>query len=185
MHTSAVSSAVPVTAPQSAAAVAGYSRTRAVDLTITTRDGDTVTLSASQTTTVGVAATADEDDSRAALVKTSSSSLSLTVDGTLSRDEVEDLQKLLTALGQAGQRQAAHRAHHRLGHRHGHHHGSGHHGRGDLDTIASVSASSRTSVAVIGGSLVVGGADNPESAPADQTPDAPVPPAPDPVPSAA
>jgi hypothetical protein len=184
MHTSAVSSAVPVPAPQSAAAVAGYSRTRAVDLTITTRDGDTVTISASQTTTVGVAAAADEDDSRAALVKTSSSSLSLTVDGTLSRDEVADLQKILKTLGQAGQRQATHRAHHRLGHRHGRHHGSGHHG-GGLDTIASVSASARTSVAVVGGSLVVGGADDPESVPAAQTADAPVPPVPDSAPSAA
>jgi hypothetical protein len=186
MHTSPVSSALPVSTPQSAAAVAGYSRTRAVDLTITTRDGDTVTISASKTTTVGMAAASGEDDARAALVKTSSSSLSLTVDGTLSRDEIADLQKILKTLGQAGQKQAAHRVRHQHGHRHhrGHHRG-GDHGGGHLDTIASVSTSVQTSVAVIGGVLVPGGSDEPANPAPAQTPGAPVAPIPDAAPSAA
>ncbi len=183
MQTSPVSPASPVPAPQSAAAVTGYSRTRAVDLTITTREGDTVTISASRTTTVGVAASAAGDEGRAALVKTSSSSLSLTIDGTLSRDEVADLQKLLKTLAHAGTRLATQAAHHRLGHRHGHHHGSGHHGSGDLETIASVSASTTTSVAVIGGSLVIGASGDPQTRPT-QAPDVPVPPTSDPAPAA-
>jgi hypothetical protein len=185
MHTSAASSALPVSTPQAAAAVGGYSRTRAVDLTITTRDGDTVTISASQTTTVGVAAAAGDSDARAALVKTSSSSLSLTIDGTLSRDEIADLQKILKTLVQAGHRQATHGARHRLGHDHGRHSGRDHHGGGDRDTMATVSASARTSVAVIGGALVIAGADDSQNPAPAQTPDAPVPPVSDPAPSAA
>src|SRR5262245_30523500 len=87
-----------------AAAVAGYSASRTLDLTVKTREGDTVTISSSQTTTVGAAgwsAGAGEAAKADAVVKTTSSSLSVSVDGDLSKDELADLKKVLKALGQA------------------------------------------------------------------------------------
>jgi hypothetical protein len=137
-----------------AATVAGYSRSRALDLTVTTREGDRVTISASQTTMVGAAgATGADGATAAALVKRTSSSLSISVDGDLSKDELADLKQVLKALGQAGQREQARgllRGHH--GHHHGHRRGQ------DLDTIASISASVTSSLTVIGGTLVTASA---------------------------
>lgn len=151
MRTDSVSPAtVPSSPPAASATVAGYSRSRTLDLTVTTREGDTVTISASQTTVVGAAGAAGADGgTEAALVKSASSAFSISVDGDLSKDELADLKLVLKALGQAGQREQARgmlRGHH--GHHHGHHRGQ------DLDTIASVSASVTSSLAVIGGTLV-------------------------------
>ena len=58
MSTGAISSvaSTPQTQQPSTTA-AGYSRTSSLDLTLTTRDGDTVTISAQQTTTAGVSRT--------------------------------------------------------------------------------------------------------------------------------
>ena len=152
MRTDSVSPAATVgsSAPASSATVAGYSRSRALDLTVTTREGDRVTISASQTTMVGAAgATGADGTTAAALVKSTSSSLSISVDGDLSKDELADLKQVLKALGQAGQRERARgllRGHH--GHRRGQ----------DLDTIASISASVTSSLTVVGGTLVTASA---------------------------
>ena len=184
MRTDSVSPAAsaPSSAPAASATVAGYSRSRALDLTVTTREGDRVTISASQTTMVGAAgATGADGATEAALVKSTSSSLTISVDGDLSKDELAELKQVLKALGQAGQREQARgllRGHH--GHHHGHHRGQ------DLDTIASISASVTSSLTVIGGTLVTASAiatppevSESDEATADKTvaPEAPVAPA--------
>ena len=183
MRTDSVSPAATVasSAPDASATVAAYHRSRTLDLTVTTREGDRVTISASQTTMVGVAGAIGADGAtEAALVKSTSSSLTISVDGDLSKDELAELKQVLKALGQAGQREQARmlRGHH--GHHHGHHRGQ------DLDTIASISASVTSSLTVIGGTLVTASAiatppevSESDEATADKTvaPEAPVAPA--------
>jgi hypothetical protein len=131
------------------AAVAGYSASRTLDLTVKTREGDTVTISSAQTTAVGAAGVTG---ATGAVVKSTSRSLSISVEGDLSKDELADLQHVLKALAQAGQRQHA-RGLHRG---HGHHHDHGRHRGQSLSTIESISASMTTSFAVIGGTLIPG-----------------------------
>jgi hypothetical protein len=148
------SAAKPATADKPATSTAtagGFSSSRTLDLTIKTREGDTVTISSSQTTTVASAGSVGSEGSVGAAVKSTSSSLSISVDGSLSKDELADLQKVLKALGQAGQRKQARGVH--RGH-HGHHRHHGRDGGKGLSTIESISGSVTSSFAVISGTLV-------------------------------
>jgi hypothetical protein len=168
MTTSPVSAtSAAATAPQSTAVVAGISRTRTADITLTTKDGDTVTISASQTTAVGVAGTSDGSKDQSALVKSSSSSLSVTVDGSLDARELRDIKQVVNALAHAGRAQQNRGVAHRFGRHHGHrHHGND---QASLSTIDSLLTSLTTSVAVIGGALVLGSAQDAAPAATDAT----------------
>ena len=161
MSTSAISSvspatpAVPADPPAAKTTAVGYSRTSSLDLTLTTRDGDTVTISAQQTTTAGVSRIQGADGDAIASAKATSSSLSVMVDGSLDPHELADIKKVLKTLADGARTQGLH------GHHHGHHHrgqegqegGGRQGGRGGLSTIASVSGSFSSSVAVLGGVL--------------------------------
>ena len=117
MSTSAISSvaSTPQTQQPSTTAV-GYSRTSSLDLTLTTRDGDTVTISAQQTTAAGVSRTQGVDGDAIASAKATSSSLSVTVDGSLDPHELADIKKVLKTLADGARTQGLHGRHH------GHHH---------------------------------------------------------------
>ncbi len=135
--------------PAAKTTAVGYSRTSSLDLTLTTRDGDTVTISAQQTTTAGVSRTKGADGDATAAAKTTSSSLSVTVDGSLDAHELADIKKVLKTLADGARTQGLH------GHRHGHrdHGRGGAQKQGGLSTIASASGSFSSSVAVLGGVL--------------------------------
>jgi len=118
------------------AAAAAAVTTRRAQIQIVTAEGDRVTLTASQTSSLaalhrdGPGRAGDRDT----FVRRSSQSLSLTVEGNLSREELEDIAKLLEVLRKASTRGAAkHPA--RLARRLE---------RADLDSLSQVSASFQT-----------------------------------------
>lgn len=163
MSTSAISSSGSVPQTQPTTTAVGYSRTKSLDLMLTTRDGDTVTISAQQTTTAGVSRTSGADGDATAAAKATSSSLSVTVDGSLDNDELADIKKVLKTLADGARTEGLH------GHHHGHrHHGrGGDQGQGGLSTIASISGSFSSSVAVLGGVLYGSPAGGDQPAPSD------------------
>src|SRR5690349_9944796 len=169
MSTSAISSTGPQTQPVTRAA--GYSRTNSLDLTLTTRDGDTVTISAHQTTTAGVSTTTGANGDATAAAKTTSSSISVSADGSLDKDERADIKQVLKSLAEGARSQVLH------GHHHGHrrHERHGDQGKGGLSTIEAISGSFSSSVAVLGGVLYGSPAasDGAATTPTDQTPAVP------------
>jgi hypothetical protein len=107
----------------------GARMSQSMELSIVTEEGDRVTLSASSTRALGFAGAAGTGDGEtvaaAAWQVNATSDVSLKVEGSLSRDELVDLQKVIKAFRQAAARGDASRLLHRLT-------------RPDLDTIASV-----------------------------------------------
>lgn len=176
MITSAISSTGSVPQTQPTTTAVGYSRTNSLDLTLTTRDGDTVTISARQTTTAGTSTTSGANGDSTAAATITSSSLGVTVDGSLDTHELADIRKVLKTLANGARTQGLHGRHH------GHHHGAeegrgrqgGQGGPGALSTIASISGSFSSSVAVLGGVLygspAAGDQTAPTTAPADAAP---------------
>jgi hypothetical protein len=113
----------------------GARTTRETSREVVTADGDRVTLSTSSTRALGYAAASGVSDtaqvSASALTVTGSDSVSLTVEGSLSHDELVDLQKVVKAFEKAAARGDATKLLDRLS-------------RPDLDTIASVSGTAST-----------------------------------------
>jgi hypothetical protein len=141
MRVDSCSSPSAPASPQSTGVIAGAVHASRLDVTITTRDGDTATIAASQTMAIGAAATGDSDGRRAALVGSTSSSLSVSVDGSLGHDELVDLKKVLKVLDHAARRLDAQRLVHRLT-------------RPDLDSLTSIAANGETSATVVLASAV-------------------------------
>jgi len=124
--------------------------TRSALIEIVTDDGDTVTISASAVRAAGMAAAAGQSDtpegtaavSGASYSSSSSQSMEITVEGTLEKDEIADIRRLLTML-ERGARQAD-RGEHGRGHHRGHD-TKKHVEKADLDSLESFSATFKTS----------------------------------------
>jgi hypothetical protein len=143
VDSSSSTSPIPAGSDTASTNVAGLSRSRSFDLIVTTKDGDTVKISSSTTSTIGAARSIGADGTeKTAVVGESSSAVSVQVTGTLDRDELVDLKKTLKALEHAGHGRHAGWLERRLS-------------RPDLGSLASISASGRQSVAIIGGTLVL------------------------------
>ena len=125
------------------AAFAGAARTSSFDLELTTADGDRVTLSASTTDVLGAVSVTGKDGTSHAAVSSSETSLSLTVEGTLDKDELRDVRKIVKFLARAAAGHDVEKLTKRLS-------------RPDLDGVASISASSSESLTLIGGVLAFG-----------------------------
>lgn len=119
--------------PVTSAAV--RSVTSRTELEIVTAEGDRVTLSATLTRSVAAVRSETDQGSTTALATSSSRALSIAVDGELSRDELEDIAKVLRLLRRASHHRAA-RDPERLARRLAHAH---------LDALDRVSASFTTS----------------------------------------
>ena len=132
------------------AAFVGAARTSSFDLTLTTEDGDRVTLSTDTTDVLGAVSVTDKDGTSQAAVASSESTFSLTVEGSLDKDEWRDLRKVTKFLAKAAAGYDVEKLAKRLS-------------RPDLGTVASVSASASQSLTLIGGVLAFG----PAPAPAD------------------
>jgi hypothetical protein len=117
-------------------------RSKSLDLTLTTKDGDTVTISSSFSLTEMAAAAKDGDSSVSAMLRTASSSLSIDIQGSLDREERADLQKALKLLAKAARRNDAGMLQRRLA-------------GADFGSVASFSASMQGAVQVISGKLTV------------------------------
>lgn len=141
------------------AAFAGAARTSSFDVTLTTADGDRVTLSTSTTDVLGAVSVTGQDCTRQAAVTSSETSFSLTMEGTLDKDELRDLRKVAKFLAKAAAGHDVEKLARRLS-------------RPDLDTVASVSASASQSLTLIGGVLAFGPA---PTEPIDEPTDAPLP----------
>jgi len=128
-------------------AFAGSARTSSFDLTVTTADGDRVTISSSTTELLGGVAAAGKDGTTRTGGSTSESSFSVSIEGTLDRDELRDLRKLAKLLRRAAEGQDIDRLARRLS-------------RPDMDSIASVSASASESVVMVAGVLTLGPAES-------------------------
>lgn len=114
-------------------------------MTVTTADGDRVTISSTTTELLGGVAVEGKDGSRRAGASQSETSFSLSVEGTLDRDELRDLRKLAKFLRRAAEGHDVGKLARRLS-------------RPDMDSIASVSASTSESVVMVAGVLTVGAA---------------------------
>jgi len=122
----------------------GARASQSMELSIVTAEGDRVTLSASSTRALGYAGAVGVGDGEmvaaAAWQVNATTDVSLKVEGSLSREELVDLRKVIKAFRQAAARGDASRLLHRLT-------------RPDLDTIASVagrvSVESSSSAAVL------------------------------------
>jgi hypothetical protein len=124
-------------------AFAASARTSSFDLTVTTADGDRVTISSSTTELLGGVAVEGRDASGGAGASASESSFSVSVEGTLDRDELRDLRKLAKVLRRAAEGHDIGKLARRLS-------------RPDMESIASVSASSSESVVMVAGVLTLG-----------------------------
>lgn len=124
--------------------------TRSALIEIVTADGDTVTISASAVRAASVAAAAGQSDTPdgsasvagGAYSTSSSQSLEITVEGSLEKDEIADIKRLLTIL-ERGARQADRGEHGRGRHR-GHDTGR-HIEHAALDSLESFTATFKTS----------------------------------------
>jgi hypothetical protein len=125
------------------AAFAGAARTSSVDFTLTTADGDRVTLSTATTEVLGAVAVTGKDGTSQAAVASSETTFSLTVEGSLDKDELRDLRKVAKFLAKAAAGRDVEKLAKRLS-------------RPDLGTVASVSASASQSLTLIGGVLAFG-----------------------------
>jgi len=134
------------------AAFVGAARTSSFDFTLTTKDGDRVTLSADTTDVLGAVSVTDNDGTTQAAVASSETTFSLTVEGSLDKDELRDLRKVAKFLAKAAAGYDAEKLAKRLS-------------RPDLGTVASVSASASQSLTLIGGVLAFG----PAPAPAEES----------------
>lgn len=101
---SRAASAANAESPAGAALSAGaYRETRSASFTFVTADGDTVTIDSSATREFAYA-TYESDGQMASGARSSlSSSASLTVEGTLDAEELQDIRKALKFLRRAGQ----------------------------------------------------------------------------------
>jgi hypothetical protein len=137
----------------------GATTTRTAELQVTTADGDRVTLSTASSRSVGYAsasAAAGGAGLAAAVFRANASDrVTLTVEGTLSKEELHDLAKLIKAFQRAAVKGDARHLLHRLT-------------RHDLDTIATVAASARTETTalVASASVAAQAASEPAEAPA-------------------
>jgi hypothetical protein len=140
-----VDSAASVPQPQTgtAAAFTGAARTSSMDFTLTTADGDRVTLSTATTEVLGAVAVTGKDSTSQAAFASSETTLSLTVEGSLDKDELRDLRKVAKFLAKAAAGRDVGKLAKRLS-------------RPDLGTVASVSASASQSLTLIGGVLAFG-----------------------------
>jgi hypothetical protein len=125
------------------AAFVGAARTSSFDFTLTTEDGDRVTLSTDTTDVLGAVSVTDKDGTRQAAVASSETTLSLTVEGSLDKDELRDVRKVTKFLAKAAAGYDVEKLARRLS-------------RPDLGTVASVSASASQSLTLIGGVLAFG-----------------------------
>jgi hypothetical protein len=111
---------------------AGVATKRSTQLEVVTAEGDRVTLSTSSTRAAGLAVVgASSGGSRvgaAVMQAESADTLSISVEGNLDKDELQDLMKIIKAFQRAAAKGDARQFLHRLT-------------RPDIDTIASVSAS--------------------------------------------
>jgi hypothetical protein len=124
--------------------------TRSALVEIVTADGDKVTISASAVKAATVAAAAGQSETPegsaaiagASYSTSSSQSLEISVEGTLEKDEIADIKRLLTML-ERGARQAD-RGEHGRGHHRGHDTDK-HVEKASLDSLESFTATFRTS----------------------------------------
>ncbi len=135
---------------EAAAARQTVETTRSALIEIVTADGDTVTISASAVRAATVAAAAGQSqtpDGSAAVAggaysTSSSQSIEITVEGTLEKDEIADIRKLLSML-ERGARQSE-RGEHGRGHHRGHD-TRRHVEQASLDSLESFTATFKTS----------------------------------------
>ena len=142
MRTDAVSCRPPSPA-STGVAFAGSARTSSFDLTVATADGDRLTISSTTTELLGGVAIEGRDGSSRTGASSSETSFSLSVEGTLDRDELRDLRKLAKLLRRAAEGHDVGKLARRLS-------------RPDMDSIASVSASASESVVMVAGVLTLG-----------------------------
>ena len=105
--------------------------------------GDRLTISSTTTELLGGVAIEGRDGSSRTGASSSETSFSLSVEGTLDRDELRDLRKLAKLLRRAAEGQDVGKLARRLS-------------RPDMDSIASVSASASESVVMGAGVLTLG-----------------------------
>jgi hypothetical protein len=144
------SSSAPTVKTEAAVAKATVRTTSSALIEIVTTDGDKVTISASAVKAASVAAAAGQSETPegaasaagTASSTTSSRSLAITVEGTLEKDEVADIRRLLTTLERGAtqsERGGRGRGHHR-----GHDMGK-HVEKAALDSLESFTATFKTS----------------------------------------
>lgn len=167
----------PVTRTQAVAAGMTVETRRTAQIEIMTADGDRVTISAGAMVSASMAAgyaeaqAGDRTGAAAAASMTSSSStsLSISVEGTLDKDEVKDIQRLVTFL----ERAASHRP---RGRERGHHEGDHGHHRGhdatrrlehpSFDSLAAVTATFTASRSVQAAAAYQATSTSPQAQPA-------------------
>lgn len=142
----------------------GVRTTRETNLELTTAEGDRVTISTSAVNAIGLAAASGTSDgttlSGAALHVEGSKGLSVSVEGNLSQDELQDIAKIVKSFQRAAAKNDASQFLNRLS-------------ASDLDTISSVEGSASTETVMT--AVVAAGTSEPGAA-ADATQPTPPPP---------